>query len=126
MITGVDLAYRDFDRRPPDDFQSGPNDDPADENVALDEDERLPWPDAAKLGDWWARNRARFDVGAAYFLGEPKAKADWLAALSDAFQRQRRAAALELAIRQPDRAMFEVRARGRLQRQLLVRARGGA
>ncbi len=126
MITGVDLAYRDLDRRPPADFESGPNDDPADENVALDEDERLPWPDAAKIGDWWARNRVRFDVGAAYFLGEPKANADWLASLSDAFQRQRRAAALELAIRQPDRAMFEVRARGRLQRQLLVHARGGA
>jgi uncharacterized protein (TIGR02270 family) len=45
MITGLDLAYRDLDRRPPADFQSGPNDDPADENVALDEDENLPWPD---------------------------------------------------------------------------------
>jgi hypothetical protein len=44
--------------------------------------------------------------------------------LSDAFQRQRHAAALELAIRQPDKAMFEVRARGRLQRQLLARASG--
>jgi uncharacterized protein (TIGR02270 family) len=35
MITGLDLAYRDLDRRPPADFQSGPNDDPEDENVAL-------------------------------------------------------------------------------------------
>ena len=54
----------------------------------------------------------------------PKPAADWLQALSDAFQRQRHAAALELAIRQPDKAMFEVRARGRLQRQLLAGARG--
>ena len=124
MITGVDLAYRDLDVRPPADFQSGPNDDPEDENVALDEDDRLPWPDLAKVGDWWARNKARFSVGTAYFLGQPKASADWLEALSDAFQRQRRAAALELAIRQPNKAMFEVRARGRLQRQLIARARG--
>jgi uncharacterized protein (TIGR02270 family) len=124
MITGVDLAYRDLDRRPPADFQSGPNDNPEDENVALDEDDRLPWPDLAKVGDWWARNKARFSVGTAYFLGQPKASADWLEALSDAFQRQRRAAALELAIRQPNKAMFEVRARGRLQRQLIARARG--
>jgi uncharacterized protein (TIGR02270 family) len=52
MITGVDLAYRDLDLRPPVDFQSGPNDDPEDENVALDEDDRLPWPDPTKVGDW--------------------------------------------------------------------------
>jgi uncharacterized protein (TIGR02270 family) len=124
MITGLDLAYRDLDRKPPQDFESGPNDDPADENVALDEDEYLPWPDPEKIGQWWATNRSRFDVGTPYFLGTPKPAADWLEALSDAFQRQRHAAALELAIRQPDKAMFEVRARGRLQRQLIARARG--
>jgi uncharacterized protein (TIGR02270 family) len=124
MITGLDLAYRDLDRRPPADFQSGPNDDPADENVALDEDENLPWPDPQRIGAWWTANRSRFIVGTPYFLGTPKASADWLEALSDAFQRQRHAAALELAIRQPDKAMFEVRARGRLQRQLIARARG--
>jgi uncharacterized protein (TIGR02270 family) len=123
MITGLDLAYRDLDRRPPADFQSGPSDDPADENVALDEDANLPWPDPARIGAWWVANRARFSPGTAYFLGVPKADADWLEALSDAFQRQRQAAALELAIRQPDKAMFEVRARGRLQRQLIARAR---
>jgi uncharacterized protein (TIGR02270 family) len=124
MITGVDLAYRDLDVRPPADFQSGPNDDLEDENVALEEDDRLPWPDPVKVGEWWTKNKGRFSSGTAYFLGQPKASADWLGALSDAFQRQRRAAALELAIRQPNRAMFEVRARGRLQRQLIVRARG--
>jgi uncharacterized protein (TIGR02270 family) len=124
MITGLDLAYRDLDRKPPQDFESGPNDDPADENVALDEDAYLPWPDPEKIGQWWAANRSRFDVGTPYFLGTPKPAADWLEALSDAFQRQRHAAALELAIRQPDKAMFEVRARGRLQRQLIARARG--
>ncbi|MBN8872204.1 MAG: TIGR02270 family protein [Rhodospirillales bacterium] len=124
MITGLDLAYRDLDCKPPADFQSGPNDDPEDENVALDEDENLPWPDPAKIGHWWVANRARFSAGTAYFLGAPKQAADWLEALSDAFQRQRHAAALELAIRQPDKAMFEVRARGRLQRQMIARARG--
>ena len=60
MITGLDLAYRDLDRRPPADFQSGPNDDPADENVSLDEDENLPWPDPERIGQWWTANRSRF------------------------------------------------------------------
>jgi uncharacterized protein (TIGR02270 family) len=63
MITGVDLAYRDLDRRPLPDFQSGPNDDPADENVALDQDDRLPWPDPARIGQWWTANRTRFTAG---------------------------------------------------------------
>jgi uncharacterized protein (TIGR02270 family) len=124
LITGLDLAFRDLERRGPEDFQSGPGDDPADENVALDEDDTLPWPDPARVGDWWTANREQFRSGTSHFLGVPKAGADWLLALSDAFQRQRHAAALELAIRQPNRAMFEVRARGRLQRQSLTRARG--
>jgi uncharacterized protein (TIGR02270 family) len=124
MITGLDLAYRDLDRKPPQNFESGPNDDPADENVSLDDDEHLPWPDPEKIGQWWTANRGRFNVGTPYFLGAPKPAADLLQALSDAFQRQRHAAALELAIRQPDKAMFEVRARGRLQRQLLAGASG--
>ena len=55
MITGLDLAYRDLDRKPPRDFESGPNDDPADENVALDEDDNLPWPDPARVGALVAR-----------------------------------------------------------------------
>lgn len=124
MITGLDLAYRDLDRKPPRDFESGPNDDPADENVALDEDDNLPWPDPGRVGAWWLANLNRYTTGAAYFLGTPKPATDWLAALSDAFQRQRHAAALELAIRMPQAAMFEVRARGRLQRRLIARSRG--
>jgi uncharacterized protein (TIGR02270 family) len=125
MITGLDLAYRDLDRKAPRDFESGPNDDPADENVALDEDDNLPWPDPGLIGSWWLNNMGHYQNGTAYFLGTPKPATDWLAALSDAFQRQRHAAALELAIRMPRAAMFEVRARGRLQRRLIARSRGG-
>jgi uncharacterized protein (TIGR02270 family) len=121
MITGLDLAYHDLDRRPPGDFQSGPSDDPADENVTLDEDEHLPWPDAERVAQWWAANCVRFTVGKSYYLGTLKDSVDWLGVLSDAFQRQRHAAALELALRQPREVMFEVRARGRLQRQLIAR-----
>lgn len=123
MITGLDLAYRDLDRESPRDFESGPNDDPADENVALDADENLPWPDPAKIGDWWLANLGRFTQGTGYFLGRPKPAVDWLEVLSDAFQRQRHAAAPELAIPMPQATMFEVRARGRLQRRLIARAR---
>jgi len=124
-ITGLYLAQAALERRAPDDAQSGPNDDPADEDVAVDPDENHPWPDPVGIGHWWIANRERFTQGAAYFLGVPKTSAAWLRALFEARQGQRHAAALELAIRQPDKSMFEVRARGRIQQQLLVRARPG-
>ncbi|HTB44610.1 MAG TPA: TIGR02270 family protein [Acetobacteraceae bacterium] len=123
-ITGLDLAHHGLDRKSPRDFESGPNDDPADENVAFDEDDQLPWPDPGRIGSWWLANLGHYKPGTAYFLGTPKLATDWLGALSNAFQRQRRAAALELAIRMPRAAMFEVRARGRLQRRLIARSRG--
>src|SRR5207245_1295775 len=47
FITGVDLAYQDLERKPPEDFNAGPTEDPKDENVAMDPDDNLPWPDPA-------------------------------------------------------------------------------
>lgn len=126
IITGIDIAYLDMDRAAPDGFSAGPSDDAADDNVLLDEDDWLPWPDPRKIGAWWARHASGYRAGTAYFLGRPKQSADWLGTLNDGFQRQRLAASLELAIRQPAAPMFEARARGRAQRAQLSRAAGGA
>ena len=119
MITGADLAALGLTLPLPADFQAGPSDDPDDENVAIDEDEGLAWPDSEKLGLWWEENKARFDNGTSYFLGLPKRSANWIGALSQAAQHQRRAAALELALRHPEHALFEVRARGNVQRRMI-------
>jgi uncharacterized protein (TIGR02270 family) len=116
-ITGADLTG--LDHAPPSDVESGPNDDRDDEDVALDEDEGLAWPDPEKLGRWWEAHNGQFSAGTSYFLGTPKPSTDWRAALSGAHQGQRRAAALEFALRQPTRAMFEARARGSQQLRLL-------
>src|SRR5918996_2069321 len=56
MITGVDLAYDDLERDAPAGFEAGPTDNPADDNVALDLDEDLPWPDPVLLQKWWQDN----------------------------------------------------------------------
>ena len=45
MITGVDLAYDDLDGEWPEGFESGPAENPEDEDVAMDSDEDLPWPE---------------------------------------------------------------------------------
>jgi uncharacterized protein (TIGR02270 family) len=119
MITGVDLAYRDLERKPPEDFNAGPTEDPNDENVEMDPDDNLPWPEPALVQKWWDKNRGRFQDDTRYLLGKPM-NLDWLkTVLRDGRQRQRAAAALELAIRQPGQPLFNVAAPGFRQQQIL-------
>jgi uncharacterized protein (TIGR02270 family) len=109
MITGVDLAYDDLERDAPEGFQAGPTDNPADDNVALDPDEDLPWPDPALLQQWWQDNGARFPAGTRHLLGRPIDEAACQYALTTGFQRQRRAAAFELALARTDARLCDWR-----------------
>ena len=119
MITGVDLAYRDLERKPPEDFQSGPTEDPNDENVEMDPDDNLPWPEPVLVQKWSEQNRSQFQSGTRYLLGKPMT-VEWLkTVLRDGRQRQRAAAAVELAIRQPGQSLFNVAAPGFRQQQIL-------
>ncbi len=119
FITGADLAYRDLERKPPEDFNAGPTEDPNDENVEMDPDDSLPWPDPALVQKWWEKNRGQFQTSTRYLLGKPMT-ADWLkTVLRDGRQRHRAAAALELAIRNPGTPLFNVKAPGFRQIELL-------
>lgn len=118
-ITGLDLALLDLEVKPPEDAVFGPNDDPADADVALDEDDSLPWPDADKIAAWWQANGARFQPGTRYFVGEPPSVAHCVSVLKNGFQRQRMAAADYLCLLTPGTALFNVAAPAwRQQRQL--------
>jgi uncharacterized protein (TIGR02270 family) len=119
MITGVDLAFEDLEGEWPEGFEAGPTEDPEDENVAMDPDEDLPWPDPELIDKWWYMHRRDFLSGTRYLVGKPMSF-EWLQdVLRNGRQRQRAAAALELAIRQPGQPLFEVRAPGFRQQQLL-------
>ncbi|HSU55741.1 MAG TPA: TIGR02270 family protein [Candidatus Dormibacteraeota bacterium] len=119
MITGVHLAYRDLEGKSPGDFNAGPTDDPKDENVEMDPDDNLPWPEPTGVQNWWEKNRGQFQNGTRYLLGKP-ITIEWLkTVLRDGYQRQRAAAALELAIRQPGTPLFNVKAPGFRQIELL-------
>jgi uncharacterized protein (TIGR02270 family) len=108
MITGVDIAYEDLEGEWPEGFEAGPTEDPADENVAMDLDEDLPWPHPELINQWWHAHRSALQPGARYLLGKPMSPA-WLRdVLRNSRQRQRAAAALELAMRQPGQPLFEV------------------
>lgn len=125
MITGVDLAYHDLDCKQPEDFEAGPTEDPADNNVELDPDERLPWPNAALVAQWWDKIQHDFRPGVRHLVGKP-INAEWAASvLRHGRQRQRAAAALELALLAPGKPLFEVRAPGFRQQQLLRQANQG-
>lgn len=110
MITGADLALLDIERKPPEGIDFGPNDNPEDENVALDEDDGLPWPDQAKVQAWWRAQAARFVPGQRYFAGEPPSPAHCIRVLKAQGQRQRIMAAEYLCLLRPGSKLFPVAA----------------
>jgi uncharacterized protein (TIGR02270 family) len=120
FITGADLAALDLERKPPENFESGPNDDPDDDNVAMDEDDGLPWPDAAKVASWWQANVSRFQSGVRHFMGATVSRAHCIQVLKDGYQRQRIAAALYLVLLQPGTKLFEWRAPAWRQQRALA------
>ena len=70
-ITGIDITYHDLAGCWPDGFEAGPNDDPADDHIAMDVDENLPFPEPRRVGDWWVKNRLSFSPGVRYLAGKP-------------------------------------------------------
>jgi uncharacterized protein (TIGR02270 family) len=106
FITGLDLAYLDLDRKPPEDFEPGPNDNPDDSDVSMDPDDSLPWPDPAKIQAWWDANKTRFTEGVRYFMGAPVTSEHCIHVLKEGYQRQRIAAAQYLCLLQPGTQLF--------------------
>jgi uncharacterized protein (TIGR02270 family) len=123
LITGLDLAYMDLECKPPDSMEFGPNDDPNDENVSMDEDESLPWPDPAKLDAWWKKNGSRFAPGTRYFMGDEPTPQKCLEVLKTGFQRQRIAAAEYRTLLTPGTPLFNVAAPSWRQQRLLAGTR---
>jgi uncharacterized protein (TIGR02270 family) len=119
MITGIDLAYEDLEGEPPEGFEAGPSEDPADKDVGADPDEDLAWPDPGKVQQWWDGRKRSFVSGVRYLCGKPISVETCEYVLRYGYQRQRTAAAFELALLQPNEPLFETRAPGFMQRRLL-------
>jgi uncharacterized protein (TIGR02270 family) len=116
MITGADLKYLDLDRDPPENEPA----EGEDEFEVLDEDRDLPFPDVDKVAGWWRSNRDRLEAGRRYLCGLEIEPTNLRKVLVQGEQRQRAAAALELALLEPSVPLFEVRARGSLQERRLL------
>jgi uncharacterized protein (TIGR02270 family) len=119
MISGLDIAYADLEGERPEGFESGPTENPEDEDVEMDPDEDLPWPDPELIRTWWEKNKSRFRNGARYLLGQPITYEHMEHVLRTGRQRQRHAAALEMSMLKTGLPLFEVRAPGFRQQQML-------
>ena len=118
MLTGVDLADRNLD-------QEGPaeNEESNDESEIVsdpDKNDQLPWPRAELIDEWWKTHKGDFQHAPRYLIGQPLNARSARLVLEGGNQRQRAAAAIELALSAPEEVLFEVRARGADQRALLA------
>ncbi len=119
MITGVDIEYEDLDGEEPEGFEDGPSEEAEDGDVDMDSDENLPWPNPEMITKWWQVHRKDFRPGVRYLRGKEMDMVNLRDALFHGNQRQRAAAALEMAIREPSKPLFETRAPGKRQEKLL-------
>jgi uncharacterized protein (TIGR02270 family) len=118
-ITGWDLAEQGLDGTAPEQSPTGPTDDPADDNVAIDVDENLAWPNALKIQARWEKDRTHFAEGIRHLRGLPLTRDCCNDVLRNGYQRQRRAAAYSLALIDGGRPLWNWRARSDIQNNSL-------
>jgi uncharacterized protein (TIGR02270 family) len=67
-ITGLNFAEPGMTAPAPA-IETGPNEDPGDENVEMDPDESLPWPNQKAVKDWWHASAPQFQPRTRYLVG---------------------------------------------------------
>jgi uncharacterized protein (TIGR02270 family) len=120
FITGADLAWLDLERKPPEEPVAGPNDNPDDADVALDEDDGLPWPDTERVRNWWSKHASEFRPDTRYLVGAPPTPEHCIRILREGTQRQRYAAAVTLCLLRPGTPLFNIAAPAWRQQRLLA------
>jgi uncharacterized protein (TIGR02270 family) len=121
LITGADLRVLHVEGERPENFESGPNDDPEDPNVDMDPDDGLPWPNVEKIEQWWMANSVRFQKGRRYFMGAPVTRGHCIDVLKNGYQRQRILAAHYLCLLEPGTPLFNTSAPAWRQQRLLAK-----
>jgi len=110
-ITGVDFEKHQLVMDEPDNYPVMPNDDVDDDDIGLDEDENLSYPDVEKVEAIWRNHGQNFIVGRRYFMGRAITAEFLKNKLVHSAQRQRHAAALELALNENDAPLPNTRTR---------------
>jgi len=120
MITGADVASEGLEGKKPEGIEGRSPEELADENMEIDADEELPWPNPESIQKWWAIHRGEFQTGVRHLLGKPITEAWLWQVLKIGKQRQRAAAAIELAMLHPGRPLFNVKAPAWRQMELIA------
>ena len=98
-ITGIDLEQHQLNREESESQEmQHQNDEAEDDAIDVDEDESLSWPDVDKVKAIWVNHGRNFIAGKRYFLGREITVELLKDKLVNAYQRQRHAAAIELAL----------------------------
>lgn len=111
LITGADLEQLQMTVTSPVGAPRDLTEETDDADVSLDPDEDLPMPDQQKMTLLWQRHGQNFIVGQRYFLGRPITVELLKDHVANGFQRQRHAAALELALIDSESRLVNTRAR---------------
>jgi len=111
LITGINLEEYGLILEASPGLEQQPNDEESDGDVALDEDENLPWPDANKVSQIWMNMGRNFIAGQRYFMGQAISQEILSNKVVNAYQRQRHAAAMELALSNSAKPLQNTRAR---------------
>lgn len=98
MITGIDLEHNSLNQPAPTHYTPIPSENYEDGNVAMDEDENLPWPNYELIANTWKQYSNQFTKGQRYSLGKEINSSILTQHIQNTYQRQRHAAALELAL----------------------------
>lgn len=110
-ITGIDLEQSQLTLKELLTTGQQPDDDPENGDISLDEDENLPWPDLEKIKTIWINHGRNFITGQRYFMGRNITAEMLNDKILAASQRQRHAAALELALVDSGRPLINTRAK---------------
>jgi uncharacterized protein (TIGR02270 family) len=122
-ITGADLARLDLETLDAPSLPEQPDANAADDDVSMDEDDSLPWPDPARVLHWWQMQQPALQAvagGGRLFMGRPLGAASARQVLCDGTQRLRAHGALLLCLDQPGRKLFQVAAPTTRQQRLLA------
>ncbi|PKF60329.1 hypothetical protein CW745_15400 [Psychromonas sp. psych-6C06] len=102
FITGADLDKHGLVAPEPVIHPLQPDDESENDDVSLDEDENLPYPDQQKVMALWRAHGQQFLIGQRYLLGK-MISGEWLKnVVRNGTQRHRHAAAIELALNVPN------------------------
>ncbi|MDX2505191.1 MAG: TIGR02270 family protein [Gammaproteobacteria bacterium] len=110
LITGINLEESQLSVEASPEFLAQADDETGDD-VTLDEDENLPWPDPEKVSAIWINQGKNFIAEKRYFMGKQIQPDLLVDKLANATQRQRHAAAIDLALTESPMTLQNTRSR---------------